>query len=134
MEQSFESPRPRYPDLEDVILVTGDRMAGLDRFEVSEPLRGVIAGRRIDRLDRNESGQREANLLGGDAGGVGLDDPALLQPAHPLMDGGNRKTGSPSEIGEADATVVAEQSHDLTVQLLEHVSVLRDKSDRGRSS
>src|SRR4051794_12736527 len=69
---------------------------------------GVVGRRRVDRLDGDESGERQAELVGVDPRGVAADHPAGLQSAYPLVDGGHRQADPLREVGVTHATVVDE--------------------------
>ena len=63
--------------------------------------------------------------LGVDDGGIAADDTALFQPAHPLVHGRGGQAGGLAQVGVAHPPVLDEQIHDLPVQLLHAVNLLR---------
>ncbi|CAO5235435.1 hypothetical protein FAGKG844_10206 [Frankia sp. AgKG'84/4] len=107
-------------DLEQVALLAGDAVAGLDLDDVGEAVGGVVGLARVDRGDRDERGQGQADLGGVDERGVGGDDAALFQAAHALMDGGDRQAGGPAEVGETHTPISAQHLHDSSVEIFQH--------------
>ena len=55
-------------------------------------------------------------------GRVALDDAALLEPAHPLVDGRGRHAQGLAEVGVADPAVLGEEVDDATVEVFHGVS------------
>ena len=56
--------------------------------DVAQAVRDVVGRGGVERGDRDERGQRQADRLVVDDRPVAADDAALLQPAHPLVDRG----------------------------------------------
>src|ERR1700722_17915521 len=123
VQQILQRDRGRDPHLEDVVLVSGDAVAGFDRGEMFQPLGQVIRGGGVERLDRHESGQRQPDVFRVEHRGVALDDAVLLEPADPLVHGRHREPGLPAQLGEAHPPVTCQQRHDLAIDLL-HVVTL----------
>ena len=117
-QQVLQLQRGGDADLEDVVLVARDAVAGLDLGDAGEPVGDVVGGAGVERFDRDERGQRQPDGLGVDDGGVAADDTALLQPAHPLVHGRGGQARGLAQVGVAHPPVLDEQIHDLSVQLL----------------
>ncbi len=112
-------------------------MARFDRGQVGQPLGGVVRCGRVDRLDRDECGQRQAEGVRIDPCGVPDQDSPLLQPAHPLMRGRHRQAHLLGEVGVAQPAINAQQPHDLPIELLHAPRRYRDRVGghaRGRTS
>jgi hypothetical protein len=106
-------------------------VAGLDGGQRLKPLRHVVGGGGVERLDGHEGGQRQADVFRVDERGVALDDAVLLQPAHPLVDRGHREPGLPGKLGEAHPPVAGQQRHDRAVDLLHVATVSPRAAPRG---
>ena len=53
-----------HPHLQDVVLLARHAVAGLDLGDVGEPVGRVVGARRVDRADRDERGERQAERVG----------------------------------------------------------------------
>src|SRR5258708_7683659 len=89
LEQFLKRGRGGHADLEDVVLVAGDAMAGLDRHQVAQPLGQVVRGGRVEWLNRHEGGQRKPDHVWIAQRAIPHDDAFRFQPAHPLVNGGH---------------------------------------------
>ena len=130
---SSRSDGRRDPDLEDVVLVAGDRVALLDLRHRVQPLGDVVGGRRVERRDRDERGHLLAEGRVVELGRVALDDAALLEPPDPLVHGGGRHAQGLAEVGEADPAVLGEEVDDATVEVFHVLRVVRASTRTGRA-
>ena len=110
-------------DLEEIAGLAGDRVAGDDLVDVREPLRGVVGGARVERLDRDERRHLQTELRGLQHGAVALDHPALLQASHPLLRGGGGEARLLADVGVGHPAVSRQQRENALVQLLHGVIV-----------
>jgi AcrR family transcriptional regulator len=78
LQQLLKRHRRRHPHLEYVVLLPRHAMARLDRREVLQPLRHVVGRGRVERLDRDERGQREPDVARVKERRVSRDHPDLL--------------------------------------------------------
>ena len=116
-DELLELDGRRDPDLEDVVLVAGDRVALLDLRDLVQAVGDVVGGRGVERRDRDEGRHLLAERLVVEPGRVALDDAALLEPAHALVDGRRRHAEGLAEVGEADPAVLGEEVDDATVEV-----------------
>src|SRR5215510_8174852 len=123
LEQVLQGGRGGDPDLEYVVLVPRDAVAGLDGAEVGQPLGRVVSRGGVERLDGDERGERQAGVRRVDHRRVAADQPAALQPAHPLVGRGDRQPGLAGQVGEAHPAVVRQQQENLPVDLFHAVTV-----------
>jgi hypothetical protein len=121
LEELLQRQRRGDADLEDVTFITRDAVARLDGGQIPQPFRRVVRRGGVDRLDRNERGQRKTDLVVVHESGVGTDDTALFQPAYPLVHGGDRQPGLLGQIGEAHPAVSRQQRDNSAIDLL-HLS------------
>jgi hypothetical protein len=93
-------------------------VAGLELRHVRQQVGGVVGLARVDRLDRDERGQRQLDRVVVDDRRVSLDHAALLEPPHALVHRRRREAGLLAEIGVRHPPVAREQPQDLPVELL----------------
>ena len=105
-------------------------MACLDRGDVLEPRRRVVGRCGVDRLDRDQGGERQSERVVVHDDGVALDDPALLEATHALVHRGCREPRRLSEVGVGHATIAREQSDDRPIQVLHRAVPLSNPSRR----
>jgi hypothetical protein len=91
LEQFLKRDRRRDPHLQNVTLVTRHAVAGLNRGDMTQPLRQVVGGRGVEWLDRHERCQRQSDHHGIAQRGIPRDDTIGFKPANPLMHRGHRK-------------------------------------------
>src|SRR5215469_3232872 len=123
LEQVFQRGGRGHPYLEDVVLVARDAVAGLDRRQGFEPLRQVVGGGGVERLDGHERRQRQTHVVRVEDRDVTLDHAVLLEPAHALVNRRHREPGLPGQLGEAHPAVAGQQGHDLAIDLFHEVTV-----------
>jgi hypothetical protein len=95
-------------------------VAGLDRPQISQPVRCVVRRGRIEWLYRHEGGDRQPDYFRVTQGDVPGNDAIGLKAADSLVHGGHGKACLPGEFGEAHAPVAGQQRHDLAVDLFHH--------------
>jgi AcrR family transcriptional regulator len=105
LEEVLERRRRRDPHLQDVVLVAGHAVAGLDGRKMREPAGRVVRGGRIEWLDRHKSGQRQPDYVRIAQRDVSGNDAIGFETADPLVHGGHGKARLPGEFGEAHAPV-----------------------------
>src|SRR6185295_7643052 len=100
--------------LGDEAVLAGDAVAFDDLVDPVENLHDLLQLAR-DRPDAQPCRQREAESLRVKAGGVTLDDSALLEAANPLCRAWARQARCAGEIGDAGAAVTGQCSKDQSV-------------------
>jgi hypothetical protein len=105
LQQILQRHGGRDAHLEDVVLLARHAMAGLDRGEMTQPLRQVVGRGRVKWLDRHERRQRKADDRWVTQRHVAGDDAVGFQPADSLVYGGHGKPRLPGQFREAHAPV-----------------------------
>jgi AcrR family transcriptional regulator len=78
LQQLLKRHRGRHPHLEYVVLLPRHTVARLYRRQMLQALRHVIGRSRVERLDRDERGQREPDIVRVEERRVSPDHPDLL--------------------------------------------------------
>ena len=120
LEQVLQGRRGRDPHLEDVVLLAGHAVTGLDGRQVGEPVRQVVRRGRIEWLYRHEGGKRQPDDVRVTQRHVPGDDAVGFQPPDSLVHGGHGKTRLPGEFGEAHASVAGQQRDNFPVDLFHY--------------
>src|SRR5581483_1083227 len=111
--------RPR-PYLEDVVGLTGDAEAVLDLAELLDPLGQIVRLHRIERRERDEGRDGQADRLRIEHGAVRPNDPRLLQLPHAVVHRRRREADAPADVRVGRPGVLLQGGDDLQVALVEH--------------
>src|SRR5436305_15336018 len=83
-----------------------------------QPYRYLVGRGRVERRQRHERGEREADGVSVDHRVIAAEHAALLQPPDPLVNRGDGQARLLGKIGKASPAVLGQQPHDLPVEIL----------------